>query len=1189
MLTFFAFEIRYWLRSWMLWIFLAVISLLIFGAVSSDKIIVGGALPNTNHNAPYIIQSYYAIMSLLTLLMTVAFVNSGASRDFSSNTYQIIFTTPLRKFDYLFGHYLGSALIAVIPMLGVSAGVLAGKYMPWVDPERWGPIDWAAHLNSILVFALPNTLFISAIIFAIAVVTRSTATSFIGGLLLLVAYVTTQSLTSDMKNEVLGALLDPFGLRTFSLATKYWTVADKNTLSLGYTGLVTANRAIWISVSALVFAFAYWRFRFEERSRKGKPAAAETPFSAGALPEVEYRSDFAAQLRQFFGCVTLEFFSLIRTTSFIVIVAAALLNSIPSLIFTASEGYGNSSLPVTYHMLETIAGTAYLFLVVIITYYSGVLIWKERDSGVDEVHDAAPFPNWVAFAAKFVTLLAVIELLQAVEMTAAILVQAFQGYHRHQIGLYASELLGIDFSLFAMLTFLAFFCHVVSPNKYIGYFSFVALLIVNTFVWQPLNVATRLLQFASTPDIRYSDFYGRAPFMEGWWWFTIYWLLFCGLLAVASILLWQRGRETQWEGRWRNAELRFNQPMRFVTGALTVAFVATGGWVYYNTLVLNKLTPPDDREILQADYEKTYKKYEHLPQPRVTAIQYAIDIYPEQRNLVLKGDQTIVNKTSGPIHELHLSVNNQFDTDVKIDGATLKQDDKRLFYRIYQLNPPMQAGETRRMQFTVKSNTRGFENSLTDRQLMPNGTFFNNTIAPQIGYQAAGELTTRNERKKRGLKEKDLMPALERNCTVHCMDTYLSNNSDWVSVRTVISTSPDQIAVAPGSLLREWNENGRRYFEYQLDHDSMNFYSFISARYQVAREEWNGVKVEVYYHPEHVWNVPKMLRSVKKSLEYYTQNFGPYAHKEARIIEFPRIASFAQAFPGTMPYSESIGFIANLKDPEDIDMVYYVVAHEMGHQWWAHQVIGAVMQGATLLSETMAQYSALMVMEHEYGRDQMRKFLQYEMDNYLRSRGRELLKERPLLRVEANQGYVHYRKGSVVMYYLKEIVGEEAINRALRKVIQQYAYAPPPYPTSYALEDALREETPEQYGYLLKDLFDEITLFSNRTLTATAKKRADGKFDVTIEVEAKKFKADDKGNETEVPLNDWIEIGAFAKPPKGKKYGKTLHRERVLMTQARNRYTFTVDELPDQAGIDPFAQLIDRVPKDNLKSVDVTN
>jgi len=209
------------------------------------------------------------------------------------------------------------------------------------------------------------------------------------------------------------------------------------------------------------------------------------------------------------------------------------------------------------------------------------------------------------------------------------------------------------------------------------------------------------------------------------------------------------------------------------------------------------------------------------------------------------------------------------------------------------------------------------------------------------------------------------------------------------------------------------------------------------------------------------------------------------------------------------------------------------------------------------------------------------------MDEYLRSRGQELLKERPLLTVESSQAYIHYRKGSVVLYYMKEMIGEDAVNRALRKLIHQYAYAPPPYPTSYALVDALREETPPNLQYLIKDLFEDITLFSNRTLDAAAEKRTDGKYDVTINVEARKFKADAKGNETEVPVDDWIDIGAFAKPAGGKKYGETLYRERMHIMQRNSTFTFTTTQLPEKAGIDPFALLIDRIPDDNMKKLTV--
>jgi aminopeptidase N len=411
----------------------------------------------------------------------------------------------------------------------------------------------------------------------------------------------------------------------------------------------------------------------------------------------------------------------------------------------------------------------------------------------------------------------------------------------------------------------------------------------------------------------------------------------------------------------------------------------------------------------------------------------------------------------------------------------------------------------------------------------------------------------------------------------------LSNSSDWVEVETTISTSEDQIAIAPGSLQKRWKKDGRHYFHYTVDHPSVNMYSFISADYEVAARKWKDVDVEVYYHKEHEWNVDKMLFSIRKSLEYFSENFGPYKHNQARIIEFPRTSTFAQAFPGTMPYSEGIGFIADIKEEDDIDMVFYVVAHEMAHQWWAHQVIGANMKGATVLSETLAQYSSLMVMEKEFGRDIMRKFLKYEMNSYLQSRGQEMLEEETLMEVGAQQGYVHYRKGSVVMYYLKEMIGEDKMNTALKSLIEKFAYQDAPYPTSADLVEALREQTPTEYEYLLDDLFKKITLFENRVLTTSYRSQSDGKYEVTVDLQCQKYQANKKGKQELIEINDWIEIGAFAKPEEGREYGKTLYRERVKINEEKKSFTFVVDEVPALAGVDPFLLLIDRLPDDNMK------
>lgn len=1182
----FKFEARYWLRGMMVWIFMVILGAMIFGAVSSDKITVGRSLENTFRNAPFVIQNFYSIMGLITLLMTTAFVNSAAARDFQYGTDQILFSTPLKKLDFILGRYFGSALIAVIPMLGISFGILLAAYMPWVDAERFGPIVWSAHLKSILVFAIPNTLFISAVVFCIAALTRSTVTSFLGSLVLLVGYIVTDTLTEDLDNEKLGVLLDPFGIRAFSVMTKYWTVSERNNLSLGFEGLLLWNRLIWLAVGLAILAFTYYRFSFSERSKKGKRVQLDAvePLSI-TVPNVSFSAGAASVFAQLRGLLLFEFWGLVKTTSFIVLMVAALANTVPSIIFAAKEGYGNASYPVTYWIVELIQGALYLFVISMITYYAGVLVWRERDARMDEIEDVTPHPAWIRYVSKLFALLGVLVLLQVLMMLTGIIVQASFGYHRYQLGLYVKELFVYDFSLFVFLAVLAFLVHVLSPNKYAGYFGFIAFLIANAFVWTPLNVATRLVRYPSRPEMIYSDLFEYAPYLASWWWFTAYWAAFALVLAAVSSAIWPRGKESSLGRRFA----AFHPKMRLATICFAMLFAALGGWLYYNTAIVNRIMGPSTILDRRADYERTYKRYFNLPQPRVTKIKYDIEVYPEQRRLVFKGDQEIVNNYNAPIGELHLVTDETYSYVIQIEGAKLYKEDKRLQYLIYKLDPPMQPGEMRRMQYTVSREPKGIENSVRAIQISQNGTFFNNGIAPQIGYQQDGELTERNDRKKRGLPEKDLMPKLERNCTVNCMSTYISNSSDWVSVESKISTSVDQIAIAPGSLQKEWTADGRRHFEYKLDHDSLNFYSFMSARYAVAREDWNGIKTEVYYHPEHTWNVPKMMKSIQKSLDYYTKNYGPYAHQQARIIEFPRVAGFAQAFPGTMPYSESIGFIAKLDKPDDIDMVYYVVAHEMAHQWWAHQVIGANMQGATALSEMLAQYSSLMVMEHEYGRDMMRKFLEYEMDRYLRSRGRELLKERPLLTVEAGQGYIHYRKGSVAVYYLKEMIGEEAVNRALRKMVAKFAYAAAPYPTSHDLIDAFREETPENLRYLIKDLFEDITLFGNRTTEAKAKKLPGGKYEVTIDVEAKKFKADEKGNETEAPVNDFIEIGAFAKPEKDKRYGKALYRERIQMKSGKSQYKFVVNELPEKAGIDPFRLLIDRLPEDNVKKVTVSD
>jgi len=244
--------------------------------------------------------------------------------------------------------------------------------------------------------------------------------------------------------------------------------------------------------------------------------------------------------------------------------------------------------------------------------------------------------------------------------------------------------------------------------------------------------------------------------------------------------------------------------------------------------------------------------------------------------------------------------------------------------------------------------------------------------------------------------------------------------------------------------------------------------------------------------------------------------------------------------------------------------------------------------GSNMMSESLAEYSALRIAEHKYGDDQMHKFLKHELDGYLRGRAGESHKEPPIVLVQ-REAYVWYQKGSLVMYGLADFIGEDKVNLALRNFLMQYRYAnaidnqDEPYPDTRQFVAALRAQTPPEYQYYITDAFENIVLYDNKALTATYVQTPDKKYKVTLTVQAKKFQSDGSGNETALPLADYIDIGIFSGT---KDHEKALYLKKEKITQQNNTFTFLVDQLPTRAGIDPINKLIDRIPDDN--TIDVT-
>lgn len=1192
----FRFELRQQLRSPLFWLVAVVLGGVAFAAACSDSITIGGGIGNVHRNAPFVVITMLGFFSVIGLFLITIFVAGAALRDFGANTAELVFATPVPRAAYLGGRFAAGWLVSVLVLVAVAVGIWMGSLMPWLDSARLGPTPWFAYGWALAVVVFPNLFFLGALLFLLATLTRSMLGTYVGVIAFFVLWTVAGVLlgNGNLEHQTAGALMDPFGLGALDLVTRYWTPADRNALVPRFAGVLIGNRALWLGLGATLLAATFVLFKPDREGlrwlrRRRRPVAAPARRIAGAtpivLPLVSLRSGFLARAIQFRKLAWFDTLGVLKGSAFLVIVVLGLANLTAALSFTG-EIYGTSVYPASHLMAQAMDGSYKWMLLIVLGFYAGELVWRERGARVSEVVDAFPTPDWIPLLSKIAALAAVIVVFLLVGSLYCMGYQLLRGYHHLQPLLYL-QYIGLDLLGFLLFGILAVALQVWASSKFVGYALLVAFFILSIALSQ-FHLLDHLYRYGSAPDSPYSDMNGFGSFWIGTLWFRAYWYCFAVALLVVAALYWVRGTTSGWRGRARIALQRFRAP---AVGLLVLAlggFVAIGVFVFRNTHGLYHYTTHDQRQRLAAQYEKDYRKYMGMAQPRITDVKVNVAIYPARRRADITGHYTLANKHDRPIDTLLVQLpvpdSREFKLDLDFAAHTTTLADAKQGFFLYKLKTPLQPGSSMPFTFHEQIAYPGFANEPVGEQVVHNGTFFNNTIFPHFCYDPNRQLTDNNDRRKYGLRPAERLP--DRDDAAGHADNLISCDADWVRFEATLSTAAGQIALAPGYLQDFETKDGRAYFHYVQDSPILDFFSFQSARYKVAREKWHDVALEVYYDPRHPYDVDRILKAMKLSLDYYTSHFGPFQFRQLRILEFPGYAAFAQSFANTVPFSEDF-VLQDLRKPSDIDYVTYVTAHETAHQWWAHQAIGAQVKGVTMLDESLAQYSALMVMKHLYGPTRMRKFLKYELDRYLTGRGGEKVAEEPLALVE-NQPYIHYRKASVIFYALADYIGEDKVNAALRTWLDKVKFQQPPYTDTRDLIADLRAEAGPEYQNLITDFFDKITLFDDRMVSATAKKLADGKYQVTMHVHAAKYYADGKGNQTRAKVDIPIEVGIFTKAGDGDEQDeKPLFLRKYPVQDGDSTITVTVADRPYEAGIDPFNELVDRVSGDNRAAVTI--
>jgi ABC-2 type transport system permease protein len=1216
---FFTFEMRFRIKSVSTYVYFLVWFAFSFLSIASESF---GPVGNSNGkvllNGPWA-NSYNDLGAcLFGVIIIAAIFGTSILRDFQRDTYQILFTKPVSKFAYLGGRWAGSFATTVFAFSGMVFGTYFGTFAPWADHTRIAPNHVSWYIQPFLSIIVVQIFFMGSLFFAVAALTRKIFIVYLQGVALFMLYIiglTVFSATRSLEHFWTG-ILDPIGFILFDDITRYWTVIEKNSLLLpwdfsGYSpGIFLYNRLLWSAVGLLSLA-GLWRFfpmsveALTARSQGKRAAKArlqeaeeERPIRslvAARLPRVHQIFGAGTSFAQYLSLTRLRIRTITREIPFWAIVGLLIVFAVNNGHFAGRVG-GVDVWPVTYLMVQAVEGSAMLFFFIVATLYAAELIWRERDNHFDGIHDALPMSETIDWLSKLTAIVLIEVVLLAVTMLVGVVMQTVAGYYRYEFLQYFKELYVVTFPQVLAFSLFALFVQTLVSNKFVGHG-----IVIGIFVLQPIvfnfGWENTLYLPGATAPYTYSDMNGYGHFVPALFWSIAYWLSIFALLGVVSIAYARRGADDSLRSRTR---LAIRRAPRLVPAAalLLVCAAGSGSWYYYNAHVLNEYRTAKDRRRIQAGYERDFKKYELLPQPKVTAVDAAVNIYPERRSFDGTGRFTLQNKSAAPISQIHITDESHSVSKVQFDRPFhLVSRAPRDLYSIYALDQPLAPGDVLTLTFSVGHTTRGFRDGNELAEFAYNGTFFDAGYFPQIGYDQGFELDDPRRRREENLGALEEMVA--RGEPIHSRINLFVANSDWITYHTVVSTSGDQIAIAPGYLQRAWQQDGRHFYEYSMGTTHIaDFYAYLSARYTTRKETYSGpsgpVNLEVYYDPAHTYDIDDMLASSRAGLDYYQAHYSPYQFTQYRIMEFPRYRSFAQSFPNTIPYSEGIGFIGRVLHKDDIDLTYFVTAHELGHQWWGHQLIGGQVQGSNMMSETLAQYSAYMVTQQKYGKDYMHKVLRHFLDRYLRGRAGELRHEPPLALVQ-REPYVWYEKGGQIMYTLADYIGEDKIDNALHNFLIEYRYAnasnqvdaansshsaiDQPYPDTRMLVDALNAQTPTEFRYLVDDGFNRIVLYDNKAISATSQKTPDGKYKVTLNVQARKIQADGNGVESPMPLADYIEIGVFTG---NKDEEKPLYMKKEMFTQEHMTFTIVVDQQPTRAGIDPYNKLIDRIADDNM-------
>lgn len=559
-----------------------------------------------------------------------------------------------------------------------------------------------------------------------------------------------------------------------------------------------------------------------------------------------------------------------------------------------------------------------------------------------------------------------------------------------------------------------------------------------------------------------------------------------------------------------------------------------------------------------AAYEKRYSVYRETPQPKITNINLVLELFPKTRKAHYTAGLVLENRTSQAMDTLHVDWDKKLLVEKFVaKGHALEKmhDDAPLRHFIYRVRPALMAGESMSLDVEASLAYKGFHQSDFQGDLTYDGTVLGADFLPFFGYDRSRELTNNKERLRQGLAVLRSRQDSSDNAFSRA-NRFESLQSDGLMWNMVVGTDADQQVVGPGKRVRSWRDNGRNYARFTSQFPGGADFRIISADLASREFDCQGMTCQLLHSPCHTYNLDVFQAAMEKAIPWLSQKLGPFPHDHVQVAEKPFYDSDFISYANVTAISERRGWTADIQKDEDAEYIYLIIAEQLARQRILADLNVADVQGAQLLTESIARYYAFRFMDELWGHEQTSKWLDAAFRDYEKGKAEEGIAEKPLLLVD-RASYLSRHKGGLALYALAQRIGVEPFDHWLAGWMVQAAQKED-FLTSNDLFDSLKPFAPAGLHPFANDWLARCVQYR---LSLAKVRVMDGKLSLTIQ--AAKQEHDGNGRIDEVPFAIPLEVGLTDES------GQVQTTRQVVLKPGEHTYDVDCTFVPASVILDP--------------------